>query len=140
MERILISQGDSLGQCKTHLWSIKASNICYTHQTLICNMCSSIFHFDWELEIKNGAAFVLEAVDTMKRLTEMIEYQGTNVLFDITIIWNWIQLYLIITVFEDVKSPPKQPSLCQTWRGLDKSDFYFSQIYNFLKKLVKIKF
>ena len=47
---------------------------------------------------------------------------------------------LKVVPYSTLSSHPKQPSLYQSRRGRDKDDFYFKQIYDFLKNLALIKF
>ena len=78
MENIQSARKLQFSQCQSHKCTINASNTCLTHKTVLCNLCTSVLHFDCEVKIKDEEGFLFDTFDAISRLAEMIDEEGIN--------------------------------------------------------------
>ena len=98
MEKNKISRGFALRQCNTHLCSVDAQITCLTHKSVICNVCASIFHYDWEVSIKDGEGFIREAIETTKSLLEIVNDEAEKHRLDSIINYLHAKLSLLLQI------------------------------------------
>ena len=75
MSRIHIeSQTHNL--CEGHgCWS-STSNQCKSHKKNLCNNCTALFHYQWDLKIRNAERFIKAAAKIIDKQMEEIEKKG----------------------------------------------------------------
>ena len=62
--------------CQPYNCSANASSTCLTDGVVVCDMCTAIFHYDWDVKIKDGEGFIIHALETLKDLAETMRDKG----------------------------------------------------------------
>ena len=68
----------SLGVCEQHHCSLNAANICMSHMKKVWNQWSVLFHYGWDLRIKEGINFIQIATETLDYIVENIMDEGVR--------------------------------------------------------------
>ena len=68
--------------CQTHNCSANASTTCLTDEAVVCDMCTAVFHYDWDVNIKDGEGFVYHALETLNSLVEIMKDRGMRTRID----------------------------------------------------------
>ena len=76
MERNQNISQPSLGECDQHHCSLNATNRCLSHMRKVWNQCAVLFHYGWNLRIKEGIEFIKTTIEIMDYLVESILEEG----------------------------------------------------------------
>ena len=68
--------------CQTHNCSANASTTCSTDGVVVCNIWTAIFHYDWDVNIKDGKGFIKHALETLKHLVKIMKDIGMETRID----------------------------------------------------------
>ena len=80
--------------CQTHNCTANASGTCLTDEVVVCNMCTAVFHYDCNVNIKDGEGFIYHAFETMKSLAETMKERGMKTRID-TVSFQIILKYIL---------------------------------------------
>ena len=62
--------------CQTYNCTANASGTCLTDEVVVCNMCIAVFHYDCDVNIKDGEGFIYHTLETLKNLVEIMKDRG----------------------------------------------------------------
>ena len=82
MEVNQTKEGKNWRLCQTHNCLANASATCLTDGVVACNMCTAVFHYDCNVNIKYGEGFIYHTLETLKDLVKTIKDKGMKTRID----------------------------------------------------------
>ena len=76
MERLRDSTREQSYLCEGHNCSATSVNLWKTHRKDVCNTCTVIFHYQWDVKIKDAESFLMKSMKILDEIVEEMEKKG----------------------------------------------------------------
>ena len=76
MDRIHNSEVNTHNLCEGHSCWSNTINFCKTHKKNLCHECTALFHYQWDLKIRNSQRFIKAATKIVAKQMDEIEEKG----------------------------------------------------------------